>query len=104
MNTISANGLTHEFKRPLCVCVPGRVVRSAAQASKRGNGVLFPPGAIHSNLLAALRRALWLYSSAEDYAALRSNARVACVDVDDTAWQWRCELARLRACVRHGAP
>ena len=86
------------------MCVrPSDPLLLAAQASKRGNGVLFPPGAIHANLLAALRRALLLYSSAEDYAALRANARVACVDVDDTAWQWRCELARLRACVRHAA-
>ena len=51
-------------------------------------------------LLDALGRALTLYRAdgGRHYAALRANAHAAACDVSDTAWHWRCELTRLRAC------
>lgn len=67
------------------------------EASRRGAGIPFS-GASHSNLLAALQRALALYAQPEHYAALRRNAYAAACDVSETAWHWQCELERLLAC------
>lgn len=74
-------------------------VREYDRTTQRGAGIRFE-GHTHNALLAALTTAVALFEedSGEHYRALRRNAHDAACDVSETAWHWRCELHRLRAC------
>ncbi|KAL3907984.1 MAG: hypothetical protein SGPRY_009973, partial [Prymnesium sp.] len=69
-----------------------------SEAERTGCGLLFKEHS-HTALLTQLVRALQLFSSAEHYAALRTNAHQAASDIRQTAAYWRSELVRLRACM-----
>ena len=73
-------------------------VHAYERSTRCGQGVLYSSHT-HGSLLGALEQAVALFASGEHYAALRSNAYEQACDIADTAWHWRCELQRLRACL-----
>lgn len=61
---------------------------------KTGNGFTFEAHA-HGDFVSAVKRALNIFNSAEDYLCLRKNARESVLDVHTQAMGWAREFARL---------
>jgi len=60
-----------------------------------GNGFLFHEYNHHS-FLAAVKRALRVFSKTEEFTELRRATRTTAIDVRDAAWAWSSEFHRLR--------
>lgn len=73
-------------------------VRVYDELTREGSGLLFRQS-VHQELLGALECAMRLFSQPKHAEALRRNAHAAACHVAHTAWNWHCELHRLRACL-----